>query len=110
MNQTQFNGMLKAHDTPNTDYIRMNRIAGFAHMKGDVKKKKIGEIMFRINERGAMRERIEEQTLTHIAVYIDKQEYTIAQLFNRFNTDDDKEFMSDTEMFEMLDTIHINVN
>lgn len=102
--------MLKAHDTPNTDYIRMNRIAGFAHMKGDVKKKKIGEIMFRINERGAMRERIEEQTLTHIAVYIDKQEYTIAQLFNRFNTDDDKEFMSDTEMFEMLDTIHINVN
>ena len=65
----------------------MNRIAGFAHMRGDVKKKKVAEVMFRINERGTMRERIEEQTLTHIATYMDKQEYTLDQLFTRFNTD-----------------------
>ena len=60
INQTQFNGLLKAHDTAATDYIRMNRIAGFAHMQGDVKKKKITEVMFRINDRAAMKERIEE--------------------------------------------------
>lgn len=77
INQTQFNGMLKAHDTPATDYIRMNRIAGFAHMQGEVKKKKVAEVMFRINDRAAMKERIEEQTLIHIATYMDKQQYTI---------------------------------
>ena len=77
INQTQFNGLLKAHDTAVTDYIRMNRIAGFAHMAGDVKKKKISEVMFRINERAAMKERIEQQTLTHIATYLDKQGYDL---------------------------------
>lgn len=92
-----------------TDYIRMNRIAGFAHMQGDVKKKKISEILYRINDRAAMKERIEERTLTHIANYIDKQEYTIAQLFRRFNTDQD-EFLSDKELFEMLEIIHVNTN
>lgn len=97
------------HDTAATDYIRMNRIAGFAHMQGDVKKKKITEVMFRINDRAAMKERIEEQTLTHIAVYLDKQGYDLNALFRRFNTDQD-EFLSDTELFEMLDIIHVNVN
>ena len=32
INKTQFDGLLKAHDTAVTDYIRMNRIAGFAFM------------------------------------------------------------------------------
>lgn len=109
INQTQFNGLLKAHGTEVTDYIRMNRIAGFAHMQGDVKKKKISEVLYRINDRAAMKERIEERTLTHIANYIDKQEYTIAQLFRRFNTDQD-EFLSDKELFEMLEIIHVNTN
>ena len=56
----------------------MNRIAGFAHMPANsVKKKKVAEIIFRINDRAAMKERIEEQTMVHIATYIDKQDYTI---------------------------------
>lgn len=51
---------MKAHDTATTDYIRMNRIAYFAHMQTDVKKMKIAKVMERINDRAAMKERIEE--------------------------------------------------
>lgn len=87
----------------------MNRIAGFAHMQGDVKKKKISEVMYRINDRAAMKERIEEQTLTHIATYMDKQGWDLNRLFNYINTDQD-EFISDTELFEMLEQIHVNTN
>ncbi len=65
--------------------------------------------MFRINDRAAMKERIEEQTLTHIALYLDKQGYNLNELFKRFNTDQD-EFLSDVELFEMLEIIHVNVN
>ena len=43
--------------------------------------------MERVSERAAMREKIEEDTLQHIAKYMDKQEYTLKQLFDRFNTD-----------------------
>ena len=61
INQTQFNHLLKMHETEATDYIRMNRIAGFAHMPANsVKKKKVAEVIFRINDRAAMKERIEE--------------------------------------------------
>lgn len=49
INQTQFDGMLKQHDTAMTDYIRLNRIAGFAHLKTQVKKMKIADVMYRIN-------------------------------------------------------------
>ena len=110
ISMTQFNGMLKFHDTLATDYIRMNRIAGFAHMPGDVKKKKVAEVMYRINDRAAMKERVEEKTMVHIATYIDKQDYTIEQLFKRFNTDEDDEFLSDKEFFAMLELIHVNAN
>ena len=109
ISQTQFNGLLKLHDTLTTDYIRMNRIAGFAHMKTDVKKKKIAEVMYRINDRAAMRERVEEDTLTHIATYMDKKGFDLNGLFRYFNSDQD-EYLSDTEMFEMLQIIHINTN
>ena len=87
ISQTQFNGLLKLHDTLTTDYIRMNRIAGFAHMKTDVKKKKIAEVMYRINDRAAMRERVEEDTLTHIATYMDKKGFDLNGLFRYFNSD-----------------------
>ena len=97
------------HDTAVTDYIRMNRIAGFAFMQGHAKKKKVAEVMYRINDRAAMKERIEDQTLTHIALYLDKQGYDLNALFKRFNTDQD-EFLSDVELFEMLEIIHVNVN
>ena len=101
--------MLKAHSTGPNDYIRLHRIAGFAHMKTDVKKMKIEEVMFRINNREGMREHNEDKALRHIAIYMDKQEWSIDQLFSYFNTDQD-EFLSDTELFEMLDKLHINVN
>jgi len=50
----------------------MSRIAGFAHMTGKVKKKKVIEVMRRINDRAAMSERIKDETLKHIAIYMDK--------------------------------------
>ena len=43
-------------------------------MQGNVKNIKVETIMTRINDRGAMRKRIEEETLSHIAKYILKRE------------------------------------
>ena len=77
INKTQFDGMLKYHDTAVTDYIRMNRIAGFAHLKTDVKKMKVADVMYRINNRAAMKEQNEDKTLRHIAIYMDKQDWSI---------------------------------
>ena len=71
INKTQFDGMLKFHDTALLDYIRMNRIAGFAWLKTDVKKMKVADVMYRINNRAAMKEHHEEKVLRHIAIYID---------------------------------------
>lgn len=65
--------------------------------------------MRRINDRAAMSERIKDETLKHIAIYMDKQEYNINQLFRRFNTDED-DHLSEKEFFEMLELLHINVN
>lgn len=109
INKTQFDGMLKFHDTALLDYIRMNRIAGFAWLKTDVKKMKVADVMYRINNRAAMKEHHEEKVLRHIAIYIDKQDWTIERLFDFYNVDQD-EFLSDTELFAMLDKLHINVN
>ena len=39
-------------------------------MQGNVKNIKVATIMARINDRAAMRKRIEEDTMTHIATYI----------------------------------------
>ena len=39
---TQFNGLLNAHDTAQTDYIRLHRVTRFFYMKSDqVKKQKV---------------------------------------------------------------------
>ena len=109
MSQKQWHQLLEYHKTLATDYIRLDRIAGFAFMTTDVKKQKVAEIMRRINGRAAMTERIQEQTLIHIATYMDKQEYDINALFRRFNTDAD-DHLSEAEFFDMLGILHINVN
>lgn len=106
--QSQFTGMLKHLNTPLADYTPLYRVVGFAHQTGQ-KKKKIADIMFRINDRDQMKRRIEHQTLTHIATYLDKQESTLTQLFNRFNTNND-DYLSQEELFEMLEFIHIKDN
>lgn len=42
INKTQFHGMLNAHDTAQTDYIRLDRVTRFFYMKADqVKKQKV---------------------------------------------------------------------
>ena len=35
INQTQWHGLLKYHDTAQTDYIRLDRVTGFAYMKAE---------------------------------------------------------------------------
>ena len=79
-------------------------------MTGDVKKKKVSEVMFRINNRGKMREHIEDKTLKHIALYMDKQDWSIDKLFTHFNTDDSDNYLTETELFEMMNIIKVNVN
>ena len=49
----------------------MNRISGFAFLTG-VKKMKVKDIMYRVNDRKAMKERKEDEALTAIALYLDK--------------------------------------
>ena len=66
--------------------------------------------MFRINNRGKMREHIEDKTLKHIALYMDKQDWSIDKLFTHFNTDDSDNYLTETELFEMMNIIKVNVN
>ena len=106
--KTQFDGFLNAHDTAANDYLPMNRIAGFNSLQG-AKKMKISQLMFNVNNREAMKEQVEEQTLTHIAQYMETNGWDLNRLFNYFNSDED-EFLSDTEFFDMLGIIHVNVN
>ena len=66
--------------------------------------------MTRINDRGAMRKRIEEETLTHIAKYILKRpDLTVDSLFDRFETDQDG-FIDIDELTKMFKELEINVN
>ena len=78
-------------------------------MQTKVKKQRVATIMARVNDRAAMREKVEEDTMQHIAKWMDKQDCTLQQLFARFNTDAD-EYLSDAELFEMLEAIHVPVN
>jgi Ca2+-binding EF-hand superfamily protein len=55
-----------------------------------------------------MRERVESQTLQDIAIYMDKQKYSLKDLFDRFDTDD-KDGLGQEEFYEMLKEININV-
>jgi len=66
--------MLKQVGVLASDYLPLQRIAGYTEMQGNVKNIKVETIMTRINDRGAMRKRIEEDTLSHIAKYILKRE------------------------------------
>jgi len=79
-------------------------------MQGNVKNIKVSTIMTRVNDRSAMRKRIEEETMQHIAKYIAKRPgTTIESLFDRYETDGDGCIDIDelTVMFKELD---INVN
>lgn len=79
-------------------------------MQGNVKSKKVEEIMARINDRGAMRKRIEEETMTHIGRYIAKRpELTIDQLFDRYEVDQNG-FIDIDELALMFKELEINVN
>ena len=91
ISQTQFEGMLFQNKTDLSDYIPLNRIAGFAFMTTKVKKKKIVQVLQRIYERAQMREKIEKDSLEHIGKYFLSRGYKgrkdIYKLFNHFNTD-----------------------
>lgn len=79
-------------------------------MQGNVKSKKVEEIMARINDRGAMRKRIEEETMTHIGRYIARRpDLTVEKLFDRFETDENG-FIDIDELTAMFKELEINVN
>lgn len=66
--------------------------------------------MTRVNDRGAMRKRIEEETMTHIARYIAKRpDMTVDKLFDRFETDANG-FIDIDELTVMFKELEINVN
>jgi len=66
--------------------------------------------MARINDRGAMRKRIEEETMTHIARYIAKRpDLTVDELFDRYETDE-KGYIDIDELTTMFKDLDINVN
>ena len=110
ISQAQFEGMLVQHQTLVSDFLPLNRIAGFAFMNSGVKKDKVANIMYRVNNRGAMREKVEEEALQLIAKYLDKKECTLKQLFDQFNRPGEDEWLSDQEFFQMLDAIHVPRN
>lgn len=102
--------MLEQVGTEQRDYLPLQRIAGYTEMQGTAKNIKVTTIMARVNERPAMRKRIEEETMQHIAKYILKRPgTTIDSLFDRFEVDKDGSIDIDelTAMFKDLD---INVN
>ena len=79
-------------------------------MQGNVKNIKVSTIMQRVNDRAAMRKRIEEQTMTHIATYIAKRPgQTIDKLFDRYETDKDG-YIDIDELTLMFKELEINVN
>lgn len=107
----QFDGLLKLLDTPQTDYTPMHRISGFYELQGNVKKIKVSTVMERVYQRKAMRAEVEEQTLKHIATYIEKREgFTVDKLFNLFDEGDKDGMLTEAELIAGLQTIKINVN
>ena len=89
--------MLAIHKTEVSDFIPLNRIAGFTFMTTKVKKTKVATLYARILERGQMKEKIEREALEHIGKYFHQRGYKgrkdIYKLFNHFNSDQD-EFLS----------------
>ena len=74
-------------------------------MQTKVKSKKVAEIMARVNGRAAMGEKLVDDALRHIALWLDRQPdgTTLGQMFDRFQTDEDLEYLSDAELFAMLE-------
>jgi len=52
------------------DQTALQRLVGYMEVKGNVKKLKVAYIMSRVNDRAAMRQRIEENTMKDIATYM----------------------------------------
>ena len=66
--------------------------------------------MARINDRPGMRKRIEEETMTRIASYINKRSgMTLEKLFNQFETDQNGNMDID-ELTNMLAELKVEVN
>ena len=62
INITQFHGMLKALDTVQSDYIRLDRVTRFFYMKDDqVKKQPVQTVLQNIYNRDCMREHSEDK-------------------------------------------------
>lgn len=88
----------------------LSRIAGYTEMQGNVKNIKVSTIMARINDRPAMRKRIEEETMTRIASYISKRSgMTLEKLFNQYETDQNGNMDID-ELTSMLTELKVEVN
>jgi hypothetical protein len=99
----QFDGLLKLLDTPQTDFTPMHRISGFYELQGNVKKIKVSTVMERVYQRKAMRAEVEEQTLRHIATYIEKREgFTIDKLFSMFDEGDKDGLLTEAELIAGL--------
>ena len=105
LSQAQFDKMLASIGVDNTDYLPLQRVAGYTEMTGNTKQIKVSQIMAKVNDRSAMRKKIEEDTMKHIAAYIAKKPgCTIESLFNEFETDGDGciDINELTEMFREL--------
>ena len=113
ISQSQYEGMLKQHKTDASDYLPLNRIAGYTFMTTKVKKQKITTLLQRVYDRGQMREKIEKDSMQLISKYFFQRGYKgkkdIYKLFNHFNSDQD-EFLSDKEFFEMLEAVKVPRN
>lgn len=73
----QYESMLAKYNCPQVDYLPLNRVAGFAAMKEDVKVQSVNTILSRVEDRDAMLDMFEHVTMDHIAQWMDRQEYTI---------------------------------
>jgi Ca2+-binding EF-hand superfamily protein len=93
-----------------TDYTPLQRIAGYLEMAGNIKKIKVSTIMERVYSRKAMRQQVEEQTLKHIATYIDKRaDMSDWKMFSMIDTNNDG-MLTEQELMDGLRAIKVNVN
>lgn len=75
ISQSQYEGMLKQHKTDASDYLPLNRIAGYTFMTTKVKKQKITTLLQRVYDRGQMREKIEKDSMQLISKYFFQRGY-----------------------------------
>lgn len=68
-------------------------------------------VLERIYGRKAMRAEVEEQTMRHIATYIEKREFmSVDKLFDSFDEGDKDGMLTEEELINGLQSIKINVN